>query len=119
MPLPKPTISPTAFVFFENRYVMRGLQFSPNAQKPTNTLRKQNYRLWSFHGRADGSASDAVFKKTKVIGIVGFGSGGPDGWRLEWSNKTSAEKYGEKPIDHVSRRSPDSFKNQVTSIPKI
>ena len=49
-------------------------------------------------------------KKTKVIGIVGFGSGGPDGWRLEWRNKTGAEKYTEKPIDHVSRRSPDSFK---------
>ena len=49
-------------------------------------------------------------KKTKVIGLVGFGSGGPDGWRLEWRNKTGAEKYSEKPIDHVSRRSPDSFK---------
>ena len=50
-------------------------------------------------------------KKAKVIGIVGFGSGGPDGWRLEWRNKTGAEKYSEKPVDHVSRRSPDSFKN--------
>ena len=49
-------------------------------------------------------------KKTKVIGLVGFGSGGPDGWRLEWRNQTGAEKYTEKPIDHVSRRSPDSFK---------
>lgn len=49
-------------------------------------------------------------KKTRVIGIVGFGSGGPDGWRLEWRDKTSAEKYVEKPIDHLSRRSPDSFK---------
>jgi pimeloyl-ACP methyl ester carboxylesterase len=49
-------------------------------------------------------------KKTKVIGLVGFGSGGPDGWRLEWRNKTAAEKYAEKPIDHVSRRSPDSFR---------
>ena len=49
-------------------------------------------------------------KKTKVIGLVGFGSGGPDGWRLEWRNKTGAEKYSEKPVDHVSRRSPDSFK---------
>jgi pimeloyl-ACP methyl ester carboxylesterase len=48
--------------------------------------------------------------KTKVIGIVGFGSGGPDGWRLEWREKTGAEKYTEKPIDHMSRRSPDSFK---------
>jgi hypothetical protein len=49
-------------------------------------------------------------KKTKVIGIAGYGSGGPDGWRKEWRDTTGAEKYVEKPIDHVSRRSPDSFK---------
>lgn len=49
-------------------------------------------------------------EKTKVIGIVGFGSGGPDGWRKEWRDNTGAEKYVEKPIDHVARRSPDSFK---------
>ena len=50
-------------------------------------------------------------KKTKVIGLVGFGSGGPDGWRKEWRDQTGAEKYREIPVDHVSRRSPDSFKN--------
>ena len=50
-------------------------------------------------------------KKTKVIGLVGFGSGGPDGWRMEWRNQTGAEKYTEKPIDQISRRSPDSFKD--------
>jgi hypothetical protein len=50
-------------------------------------------------------------KKVKVIALVGFGSGGPDSWRLEWREKTGAEKYAEKPIDHISRRSPDSFKN--------
>jgi pimeloyl-ACP methyl ester carboxylesterase len=49
-------------------------------------------------------------KATKVIGIVGFGSGGPDGWRKEWRDNTGAEKYTEKPVDHVSKRSPDSFK---------
>jgi len=49
-------------------------------------------------------------KKTKVIGLVGFGSGGPDGWRLQWRNQTGAEKYAEKPVDHLSRRSPDSFR---------
>lgn len=48
--------------------------------------------------------------KSKVVGIVGFGSGGPDGWRKAWREKTGAEKYVEKPVDHVSRRSPDSFK---------
>ncbi|MGH7931118.1 MAG: alpha/beta fold hydrolase [Candidatus Binatia bacterium] len=50
-------------------------------------------------------------KKMKVTGLVGFGTGGPDGWRKEWRDKTGAEKYTEKPIDHVSRRSPDSFKD--------
>jgi pimeloyl-ACP methyl ester carboxylesterase len=50
-------------------------------------------------------------KKTTVIGIVGFGSGGPDGWRKEWREKTGAEKYHEIPLEQVSRRSPDSFKN--------
>ncbi len=49
-------------------------------------------------------------KKTKVIGLVGFGSGGPDSWRKERRDKTGAEKYVEKPIDHISKRSPDSFK---------
>ena len=49
-------------------------------------------------------------EKTKVVGLVGFGSGGPDGWRKEWREKTGAEKYVEKPIDHISKRSPDSFK---------
>lgn len=49
-------------------------------------------------------------KETKVIGLVGFGSGGPDGWRLQWRNQTGVEKYAEKPVDHISRRSPDSFR---------
>jgi pimeloyl-ACP methyl ester carboxylesterase len=49
-------------------------------------------------------------RQTKVIGLVGFGSGGPDGWRREWREKTGAEKYTEKPVDHISRRSPDTFK---------
>ncbi|MPZ77195.1 MAG: hypothetical protein GEU77_11800 [Deltaproteobacteria bacterium] len=44
-------------------------------------------------------------KETRVIGIVGFGSGGPDGWRMEWRNKTAAETYREVPIEHISRRS--------------
>jgi pimeloyl-ACP methyl ester carboxylesterase len=50
-------------------------------------------------------------RKTRVIGIVGFGSGGPDGWRKEWREKTGAEPYREIPVEKVSRRSPDSFRN--------
>lgn len=49
-------------------------------------------------------------KKTKVIGLVGFGTGGPDGWRKEWRDKTGSEKYSEKAVEVVSRRSPDSFR---------
>lgn len=49
-------------------------------------------------------------KKTKVIGLVGFGSGGPDGWRKEWRDKTGAEKYREIPVEKISRRSPETFK---------
>jgi pimeloyl-ACP methyl ester carboxylesterase len=49
-------------------------------------------------------------KETKIIGLIGFGSGGPDGWRKEWREQTRAEEYVEKPLDHLSRRSPDSFR---------
>lgn len=49
-------------------------------------------------------------KKSTVIGLVGFGSGGPDGWRKEWRDKTGAEKYREIPVDKISRRSPNSFR---------
>ncbi|HWO43319.1 MAG TPA: alpha/beta fold hydrolase [Candidatus Eisenbacteria bacterium] len=47
---------------------------------------------------------------TRVIGLVGFGSGGPDGWRQQWRDQTKAEPYVEKPVDHISRRSPDTFR---------
>ena len=36
-------------------------------------------------------------RKNQIIGLVGFGSGGPDGWRKEWRDQTGAEKYSEKP----------------------
>lgn len=49
-------------------------------------------------------------KKTRVIGLVGFGTGGPDGWRKEWRDQTGAEKYREIPVEKVSRRSPDTFR---------
>jgi pimeloyl-ACP methyl ester carboxylesterase len=49
-------------------------------------------------------------KKTEVIGLVGFGTGGPDGWRKEWRDSTKVEPYIEVPIDKISRRSPQSFR---------
>ena len=49
-------------------------------------------------------------KNVEVIGIVGFGSGGPDGWRRQWRLETGAEKAQLYAVDHVSRRSPKSFR---------
>ena len=49
-------------------------------------------------------------KNTRIIGLVGFGSGGPDGWRKEWREKTGSESYREIPVEKISRRSPDSFR---------
>lgn len=49
-------------------------------------------------------------KKTRVIGLLGFGTGGPDGWRKEWREKTGAEDYHEIAVEQISRRSPESFR---------
>ena len=49
-------------------------------------------------------------KKARIIGLVGFGTGGPDGWRKEWREQTGAEEYHEVPLEVVSRRSPQSFR---------
>jgi poly(3-hydroxybutyrate) depolymerase len=46
----------------------------------------------------------------RVIGLAGFGSGGPDGWRKQWREETGAERHVELPVDHVSRRSPDTYR---------
>ncbi len=47
---------------------------------------------------------------TRVTGLLGFGSGGPDGWRKEWRDRTGAEEYREIPVEQISRRSPESFR---------
>jgi pimeloyl-ACP methyl ester carboxylesterase len=57
-------------------------------------------------------------KKTRVIGLVGFGSGGPDGWRKEWREKTGAEKNREIALDKVSRRSPETFRQSGYADPE-
>lgn len=49
-------------------------------------------------------------RASKVIGLAGFGSGGADGWRKAWRDATGAEKFVQLPVDHVSRRSPDTYR---------
>jgi pimeloyl-ACP methyl ester carboxylesterase len=48
-------------------------------------------------------------KTATVIGLCGFGTGGPDGWKHEWAESIG---YHPKPfpIDHVSRRSVKTYK---------
>ena len=49
-------------------------------------------------------------QRARVTGLLGFGSGGPDGWRKEWRDRTGAEEYSEVPVEQLSRRSPESFR---------
>jgi pimeloyl-ACP methyl ester carboxylesterase len=53
----------------------------------------------------------AFSKKTTTIGLIGFGSGGPQCWRPEWLRVTN-QKIRDQPIDAVSRRSVESFREQ-------
>ncbi len=76
------------------------------------------------HGHSTGGPMAAHLhrftRKTKVVGILGWGSGGPDGWRKEWRDKTGAETQSVKAIDEMSRRSPASFKESgYVSDPEI
>lgn len=48
-------------------------------------------------------------KKCTIIGLPGFGTGGPDGWKHEWSDAIGANIRG-YPIDQVSRRSVKTYK---------
>lgn len=65
------------------------------------------------HGHSTGGPMAAHLyrftKKCTVIGILGWGSGGPDGWRKEWRDKTGAEDDGRKGLDQMSRRSAKAF----------
>jgi hypothetical protein len=65
------------------------------------------------HGHSTGGPMAAHLyrftKKTTVAGILGWGSGGPDGWRKQWRDATGAEDDGRKGLDQMSRRSPTAF----------
>ena len=46
----------------------------------------------------------------RVCGIVGFGSGGPDGWRGRWRQATGAESGEAQPLDQVALYTADGFR---------
>ena len=45
----------------------------------------------------------------RIKGLAGFGSGGPDGWRKEWREKTGLEDNTPTPMDALVRRTPEVF----------
>jgi pimeloyl-ACP methyl ester carboxylesterase len=51
-------------------------------------------------------------RKSTIAGIFGWGSGGPDGWFLEWLRWVGVKKENIVPIDHVARRTINSFRKQ-------
>lgn len=65
------------------------------------------------HGHSTGGPMAAHLyrftQKTDVVGILGWGSGGPDGWRKEWRDTTGAEDDGRKALDQMSKRSAKAF----------
>jgi hypothetical protein len=71
------------------------------------------YDVLSFGHSTGGPMSMLLYrflKKVKVKGIVGWASGGPDGWYREWLNWTGAKGGQIHPIDALARRFPESFK---------
>lgn len=81
------------------------------AQLVSQHLSNRDLLAW---GHSTGGPMAASLQKfltgAKVIGLTNFGTGGPDGWRKAWREETGAETYVELPIDHMSRRSPKTYR---------
>lgn len=72
------------------------------------------YRLVSFGHSTGGpmSISLARFARTaRIIGIAGWGSGGPDGWYREWDAAVQSKADADKTIGTVARRTVESFRH--------
>ena len=49
-------------------------------------------------------------QEAEVIGVVGWGSGGPDGWRREWRETTGMETPKPYGLAQISRRTADAYR---------
>jgi hypothetical protein len=70
-------------------------------------------RLLAFGHSTGGPMAAHLTRFTaaaQVVGIVGFGSGGPDGWRGQWREATGAESHKEQPLDFVARQTAEGFR---------
>ena len=49
-------------------------------------------------------------REAEVIGVVGWGSGGPDGWRREWRENTGMEAPKPYGLTQISRRTVEAYR---------
>lgn len=71
------------------------------------------YRLLSFGHSTGGPMAVALqrfLRRAEVIGVVGWGSGGPDGWYREWMLWVGNKAVAPKPPGSVARRTVESFR---------
>jgi pimeloyl-ACP methyl ester carboxylesterase len=71
------------------------------------------YKVLSFGHSTGGPMAMALqrfLKKATVTGIVGWASGGPDGWSHEWSRWLGEKPPRIRPIDSMQWRSSESFR---------
>jgi pimeloyl-ACP methyl ester carboxylesterase len=71
-------------------------------------------KVLSFGHSTGGPMAMALqrfLRKATVTGIVGWASGGPDGWSKEWSEWLGEKPPRVRPIDSMQRRSSESFRN--------
>lgn len=71
------------------------------------------YRVLSFGHSTGGPMSMLLYRflrKAEVAGIVGWASGGPDGWYGEWVKWVGAKTETVLPINSFARRSAASFR---------
>ncbi|MDP2355689.1 MAG: hypothetical protein Q8M31_06460 [Beijerinckiaceae bacterium] len=72
-----------------------------------------DHRLISFGHSTGGPMSISLAEcltRASIIGIVGWGSGGPDGWYREWVEFCAAKKDPVAPPNSMARRDVASFK---------
>jgi pimeloyl-ACP methyl ester carboxylesterase len=66
------------------------------------------------HGHSTGGPMATLLQRflrsARVVGLLGWASGGPDGWFREWADCVRAKPPRAYELDSVARRTPESFR---------
>jgi hypothetical protein len=77
-------------------------------------LHLPNHKLMSFGHSTGGPMMVSLqrfLKRSTIAGIVGWGSGGPIGWFVEWLRWVGVKQENLVPITHIARRTVASFQS--------